>query len=205
MLLAPADAEQLLVELAPPHEAWPHHCRQVAKVSQVIGTAILAKSSAPALDLEHLISQALVHDIGRAKTHGPLHGWTGFVMLRSRGFAATGRGCITHWLKGRPREEVLKSARWSTAVTEAAFEVLDEQPWQLLDSVLSYADSSVQHTTIVPMAARHQDLLERYGESTWLRRATELAEQHGAEITAALGFPVETLLSPLFGDSADGY
>lgn len=202
MPLSPADAERLLVELAPPNEEWPNHCRQVAKVARVVGDALLDKGHA--FDLDMLITQALVHDIGRAKTHGPLHGWTGFVMMRARGFEIAGRGCLTHWLKGRSREEVLTATRWNTSITESAFDALGPEPWCLSDSVLSFADSSVQHTTIVPIAERHQDLLERYGDSLWLRRAAELGEQHGEEIAAALGFPVETLLAPLFGDSANG-
>jgi len=202
MSLSPACAERLLVNLSPPNEEWPCHCRQVAKVAGVVGAALMEKGHA--LDLNMLITQALVHDIGRAKTHGPLHGWTGFVMMRARGFEEAGRGCLTHWLKGRSLEEVLTATRWNTSVTESAFEALGPAPWQLSDSVLSFADSSVQHTTIVPIAQRHQDLLERYGDSLWLRRAAELGEQHGEEIAAALGFPVETLLTPLFGDSANG-
>jgi|FLOH01.1.fsa_nt_gi hypothetical protein len=203
MQLSLAAAELLLAEHAPPHEAWPHHCRQVAKVAGVIGQALLAAKHP--LDVDLLITQALVHDIGRAKTHGPLHGWTGFVMMRARGYEAAGRGCLTHWLKGRSRAEVAAAAPWSSSVTKSAFDALEPVPWQLLDSVLSYADSSVQHTTIVPIAQRHFDLYTRYGESSWLRRAAELGELHGAEISAALGFSVETLLTPLFGNSADGH
>jgi len=201
-MLPPAEAELLLIEHSRPGEEWPQHCRQVAKVAAVVGEAAIAAGHD--LDLEMLVTQALVHDIGRAKTHGPLHGWTGFVMMRARGFEAEGRGCLTHWLKGRSRQEVDSATRWQPKITDSAFEALGSAPWQLLDSILSFADSSVQHTTIVPIQQRHQDLLDRYGDSTWLRRAAELGEQHGEEIAAALGFPVEELLSPLFGDSADG-
>lgn len=203
MALGPADADLLLTELAPAEQAWPHHCRQVAKVARVLGESLL--QAGHHLDLDLLITQALLHDVGRAKTHGPLHGWTGFVMLRELGHPESGRGCLTHWLKGRSLDEVRESPAWKPSLAERAFAALDPTGWQLLDSVLSFADSSVQHTTIVPINERHQDLLDRYGDSRWLRRAAELGEQHGAEIAAALGFPVERLLTPLFGDSADGY
>lgn len=203
MVLAPADAELILVEYAPELEAWPHHCRQVAKVARVLGEALLDQGHE--LDVDLLISQALLHDIGRAKTHGPLHGWTGFVMLRDLGYPRSGRGCLTHWLKGRSVEEVRAAKAWKPSLADRAFAALEPSAWELLDSVLSFADSSVQHTTIVPIAQRHLDLFERYGDSTWLRRAAELGEHHGAEITAALGFSVERLLTPLFGDSVDGH
>ncbi|MCP4092458.1 MAG: HDIG domain-containing protein [Planctomycetes bacterium] len=203
MVLAPADAERILVEHSPEQEAWPHHCRQVAKVARLIGEALLDQGHS--LDVELLTSQALLHDIGRAKTHGPLHGWTGFVMLRDLGFPKSGRGCLTHWLKGRAVDEVRAAKAWKPSLADRAFKALEPTLWELADSVLSFADSSVQHTTIVPVTQRHQDLLDRYGDSSWLRRAAELGEDHGAEITAALGFPVEHLLTPLFGDSVDGH
>ena len=51
------------------------------------------------------------------------------------------------------------------------------------------------------MEQRHQDLLARYGPSPWLQRSAELAESHAAELEACLGFPLDRLLHPLFGDS----
>jgi hypothetical protein len=201
MPLSPADAELLLTEWSPPEGLWPLHSRQVARVADLIAAALAEAGTT--LERPSLVAQALLHDVGRAKTHGPLHGWTGYVMLRERGHADAGRGCLTHWLKGRSFEEVRDATTWEPSLAEKAFAALEPHPWDLLDTVLSFADSSVQHTTIVPFQDRHQDLLDRYGDSTWLRRATELATAHGAEIDAALGFPVETLLSPLFGDSTD--
>ena len=199
MALTPTQAEALIDAQCHLGELWPLHSRQVAKVSLRIADA-LAEVGQP-LDREALHIQALVHDIGRSRTHGPLHGWTGFVLMRSLGEEAAGRGCLTHWLKGRSHEEVAAVTYWRRTHADRVFQALSSHPWDLLDTVLSYADSSVQHTTIVPIEQRHADLLERYGESTWMRRAVELAEAHGAEIDAALGFEVAELLSPLFGDT----
>ena len=145
-------------------------------------------------------AQALVHDIGRSKTHGPMHGWSGFTLLRALGQEDLGRGCITHWLKGRAPEDLLASNQFSPAFVERIFAVLNPPEWCLADSVLSFADSCVMHTTIVSLAERHEDLLVRYGDSPWMSQARTLAEAHEHEISLALGFPVENLVSPYHGD-----
>lgn len=189
------DARCLLLDCASPTEAWVEHCHQVAKVAHHVGAAL--QRAGAEFDLELLEVRALLHDIGRSKTHGALHGWSGYCLLKGEGFAAEGRGCLTHWLKGRSHTEVAESDLWEPSLADRAFEALGPH-WDLADSVLSVADSSVQHTTIVPMAARHRDLDQRYGKSPWLTRAAELAESQAAEISDALGFSLDDLLAPLY-------
>jgi len=192
----------LLDRHAPPDAAWKRHCLQVAKVTDRLCDALTAAGGE--IDADALHVQALLHDVGRARTHGPFHGWTGFVLLRSEGVAEAGRGCLTHWLKGRDPEEVLEAPPFRPHIIDQAYAALGgPEGWTLGDSVLSVADSSVRHTTIVSVRSRHHDLLERYGDSRWLRRAEELAHRHADEVAAALGFPVEELLKPLYGDRLD--
>lgn len=188
----------LLERHAPPGESWPLHCRQVAKVA-----VALARALGSGVDAELAEVQALLHDIGRSRTHGPLHGWTGFVLVRAHGDALAARGCLTHWLKGRERGELLRGGKLAPGFVERAFAALEETPWSLQDSVMSLADSCVMNTTIVPLDERHADLLRRYGDSRWLRRAWELARAHADEIAAALGSPLEEILAPLHGDRLD--
>jgi len=194
-----AQAHAFLHQHANPSDAWVGHCRQVAKVARHLGDALL--DAGADFDLELLEVRALLHDIGRSKTHGPLHGWSGFCLLQAAGYAREGRGCLTHWLKGRSLEEVAANPHWQPSLAGKAFAALDPPSWELADSVLSVADSSVQHTTIVSMTQRHQDLIARYGPSPWLQRAAELAANHAAELEESLGFPIDQLLHPLFGDS----
>lgn len=196
--LDPGQALALLERRSPPGESWPWHCRQVAKVA-----ALLARASGGAADPALAEIQALLHDIGRSRTHGPLHGWTGFVMVRAEGHPLAARGCLTHWLKGRRREELHGDGRLAPRFVERAFAALEERPWSLQDSVMSVADSCVRNTTIVTLDERHADLLARYGDSPWLRRAWQLARQHAEELSAALGSPVEEILAPLHGDRLD--
>lgn len=201
MTLARNEARELLEEHAPHGENWPLHCRQVARVAERISAAL--RGAGAALDLDRTWVRALLHDIGRSRTHGPFHGWTGFVLLRSLGHPDDGRGCLTHWLKGRTPAEVAASPVFRGPVVERAFAALDPPGWTLEDSVLSLADSGVKHSTVVAWRERHADLIERYGDSHWLRRAGELADEHAAEVSSALGFPVEEILTPLHGDRID--
>lgn len=192
------DARCLLLEHGSPKEAWVEHCHQVAKVAHHVGAALLQAGAK--FDLELLEVRALLHDIGRSKTHGALHGWSGYVLLKNEGFAREGRGCLTHWLKGRSIEEVRDNPIWEPSLAEKAYAALEPAEWELADSVMSVADSCVQHTSVVPMHQRHRDLNDRYGESVWLTRAAELAESQAAEIEEILGFSLDVLLAPLHGN-----
>ena len=194
----PQQAEQTLIEYSPPGELWPLHCRQVAKVAALVGKEL--EKQGCSISADGIEAQALVHDIGRSKTHGPMHGWSGFTLLRALGQEDLGRGCITHWLKGRAPEDLLASDQFSPSFVERIFAALNPPEWCLADSVLSFADSCVMHTTIVSLTERHEDLLVRYGDSPWMNKARTLAEAHEHEISLALEFPVEKLVSPYHGD-----
>jgi len=88
---------------------------------------------------------------------------------------------------------------WKPSFVARVFEVFEQRPWDIYDSVVSAADSSVRHTEIVSIEARHQDLFDRYGDSVWMRRAAELAHIHATELGDILKSPVAELISPLYG------
>ena len=199
--MTPNQAQELLDRHAPPGEQWPLHCRQVARVAVALADAAQARGHA--VDRPGLEVQALLHDIGRSRTHGPMHGWSGFVLLRSLGHAAHGRGCLTHWLKGRTARELAEQTDLSSAFVDQVYASLDPGHWTLQDSLMSIADSSVRHTTIVPLADRHDDLLHRYGDSPWIRRTIELGEQQADEVGDLLGVAVDEVLAPLHGHRLD--
>lgn len=181
------------------HTPWVRHCHQVAAVADYLAKPLL--NAGVALDRDLLACQALLHDIGRSKTHGPGHGWAGYILLRSTGNPEVGRGCLTHWLKGRELNDL--EGHFASDFIGAVDEAL--QPSSMLpeDIVLSVADSSVQHDCIVPLADRHEDLFERYGRSPWLEKSAALAASHLDWLGEQLDRPAETLLEPLFGTTFD--
>ncbi|HJM39193.1 MAG TPA: HD domain-containing protein [Planctomycetota bacterium] len=197
--MSPKQARQILDAHSPPGEGWPLHCRQVAKVTRLVSDSLTAIGAN--LNSDDLEAQALLHDIGRVQTHGVMHGWAGFTLLRSLGHESVARACLTHWFKGRDESELRASGRLKESFINNLFSALNPPEWTLGDSVISFADSCVKHATIVSLNDRHADLIERYGDSSWMRRANELAVQHGEELSSTLGQPVENLVSPFYGDT----
>jgi len=198
-ILSPAKALELLLSHAPQGETWPIHCQQVARVARCLADALLVAGAH--LKPDDGEAQALVHDIGRSADHGHLHGWAGYQLMADIGHAATGRSCITHWLKGRSEDELLAAGVPDELLSEAISN-LDPPEWLLSDSVVSLADSSVAGKEIVPLSKRHDDLRQRYGSSKWLDRHAQLAEQHATQISDALQRPVVDLLEPLYGTTS---
>lgn len=156
------------------------HSRVVAEVATKIASALA--EGRDGIDIEQIRVNALLHDLGRARTHGNYHGWVGYAMLRHRGFADAGRGCITHWLRGLTIDEVLTMSGARPKFIKRVFEELDLPRMRVEDIVISVADFSVAHTTIVSLEARAEDLGLRYGNSAWLARNAELAGEHRSRI-----------------------
>jgi len=215
-----SEALSILDQHSPKSETWPRHCRQVARIARTVADALVEKG----VDLDSEIDSwwnsstdsvviaattpdtveawAYVHDIGRSRDHGPLHGWIGYELLRELGRPELGRGCLTHWIKGRSLTE-LRASAVPESVIEQLPTALAPQHWRLADSILSFADSSVAGVAIVPLATRHADLRARYGGSTWMDRHEQLGEAHQNQISSALGHSVAELLAPLYDSEPD--
>ena len=224
-LLIPAEAAEILDALAPEDAVWPSHCRQVARVARGLADALVVQGadldqvldpwwgdeSAPVVESraahepltpENLETWALVHDIGRAIDHGPLHGWIGYRILADQGHASSARGCLTHWLKGRSSDE-LREAKIDEDLIAQIAAALHPLHWRLADSVMSFADSSVAGRNIVSLATRHADLRDRYGDSVWMDRHEELGNRAADHVSAALGQSVDAWMAPLYDSEPD--
>jgi putative nucleotidyltransferase with HDIG domain len=178
--------------------AFVRHSHAVADVATRLGTAIAERKEG--VDLETLRVRALLHDFGRSKTHGHYHGWVGYAMLRHRGLAHAGRACITHWLRNMELDEVVALSQARPKFIRRVFEELELPALELDDVLISVADFSVAHTTVVSIEAREQDLKRRYGPSRWLRRNADLAREHRAQIERLL----QCKLSDIVPETARG-
>lgn len=195
-----AEAEQLLKTLAPGDPAFVQHSRVVANIAERIADALA--ESREGIDRNRIRVRALLHDVGRSKTHGNYHGWVGYAMLRHRGLADAGRGCITHWLRGLTIEEVLNMSQARPKFIMRVYEELNLPELVTDDIVVSVADFSVAHTSVVSLEARESDLAHRYGNSAWLRRNGELAREHRALLESWTGRPF-TEIVPEAGRGAE--
>ncbi|HBF22244.1 MAG TPA: hypothetical protein DDW23_00385 [Planctomycetes bacterium] len=199
--MTPKEALPILEAHSPPGETWPNHCRQVAKVAKAL--ALASQEAGVNINPLRVEAHALLHDIGRSKTHGPMHGWSGYILLKKLGKPELGRGCITHWTKGRTAAEMARNSSFSTSFIQKVYAALDPPDWNIEDSILSIADSSVMHTTIVSLKTRHTDLESRYGKSDWITRTKDLAFSQESSLSKVLGRPVEDIVKPLHGHSLD--
>ena len=59
------------------------HCRTVTAVSEALADAYLAKGKP--IDRRAVVAGALLHDIGRSRTHEVGHGWVGAKILEEEG------------------------------------------------------------------------------------------------------------------------
>jgi uncharacterized protein len=182
------DASKFLGRLAPGEPAFVQHSRVVADVAERIARALA--EGRQGIDIERIRVNALLHDLGRARTHGNYHGWVGYAMLRHRGLAHAGRGCVTHWLRGLDYEQILTLSSIRPRFLRRVFEELDLPALAIEDHVVSVADFSVAHTAIVSLEEREADLVQRYGDSRWLRRNAAVAREHRDLLERAMGRPL---------------
>lgn len=83
--------------------AWIRHCLAVSRVAKRVGEIMVQRCT---LDTEYLTTGALLHDIGRYKTHHPiLHGVEGFRLLTSLGHDREAFICASHILYGMASAE----------------------------------------------------------------------------------------------------
>lgn len=143
-------ARRLLMEHLPEGEDWYSHCLAVAKVAEKIALEVCKKVP---IDVELVRSSALVHDIGRSKTHdGTLHCWEGYLLLRKLGFPRHARVCMTHSYAGLAPDEAatLGLPAW------------DFRPRSLEEKIVTLADSCVDDNRVVDYRQRLESVRRRY-------------------------------------------
>ena len=195
------EALSVFDRLAPGEALWKRHSRRVADVSHAVGAALARRGEG--VDPEAVRVAGLFHDLGRSKTHGPAHGWVGYVLLRRQGLERFARGCVAHWIKGRTLEEMLRDGRWSPRFLRSVFEEFGFPELKPEDRVVALADSVVAHDRIVTVEERTADLVRRYGDGPFVRRNHELALALQREVEERMGAALEEVLAPL-RVSADG-
>jgi putative nucleotidyltransferase with HDIG domain len=84
-------------------EVWANHCIAVGKVAAAFAPIFAEKCNS---DSEFLQAAALLHDIGRYKTHDPvLHGVEGYWLLNNLGFPSEAFVCASHIFYGLNKTE----------------------------------------------------------------------------------------------------
>lgn len=107
------------------------HCIAVERIAMKIAKKI--EKNGHDIDLKSVSIGALLHDIGRAKTHGVEHGVVGAEMLRKMGLGKFARFAENHIGAGIPAAEA----------RELGLPAKDFVPRTLEEKVVAYADKRI--------------------------------------------------------------
>lgn len=118
------------------------------------------------VDLEFVEVAALLHDIGRSRTHGIKHGIEGAEILRREGLGQFSRVCETHIGGGITRKEAMKMG----------LPKRDYLPETLEEKIIAHADNITWGTETVPVEKTIEKLRGRLGaDHPAINRVRELS------------------------------
>jgi len=127
------------------------HCQRVAHLALRIARA--CREAGLDVDLDLVEVGALLHDIGRARTHSIGHVFIGAEMVREAGFPEeVVRAVLTHACGVRP--EVAERFGWPRD---------DYAPRRLEEKIIAYADKLVEGRGILSFEEALGKLVERLG------------------------------------------
>ncbi len=116
---------------------------------------------------------ALLHDVGRSKTHGFNHAIIGGKILRERGYPKElARICETHILGGLDKEDA----------NNLGLPQKDYIPQTLEEKIICLADKLINGTKEVTIEERFQKWFSKYGRTEILVKAKERIEEIQREI-----------------------
>jgi len=120
---------------------------------------------------------ALLHDVGRTKTHGFRHALIGGKILRERGFSIKlARICETHILGGLDKEDAKR----------VGLPEKDYLPKTLEEKIICLADKHMAGTREVTIKERFNRWFHKYGKSRILLKSKKRIEQIQREIESLM-------------------
>jgi uncharacterized protein len=156
------------------------HCKAVSALAMKF--ANVCKNRGLDVDVKLVEVGALLHDIGRSKTHGVDHSIVGVEIAKSLNLPDSIMSIIERHVGGGITAEEARRLGWP---------VKDYLPTTLEEKIVSYADKLIEGLKVVPI------------ENTLLKFSLELGRNHPA---IARIKKLHEELAPLVGDAdADGY
>ncbi len=134
---------------------------------------IASKIKKAQVDMNLVEIGALLHDIGRSKTHGFKHALIGGKILRQRGFSESlARICETHILGGLDKEDAKKFG----------LPIKNYLPTTLEEKIICLADKHMAGTREVTIQERFNRWFHKYGRSKILIKSKKRIEKIQKEI-----------------------
>ena len=120
---------------------------------------------------------ALLHDVGRSKTHGFKHGIIGGKILRERGFPKElARICETHILGGLDKDDT----------NNVGLPQKDYLPQTLEEKIICLADKLIAGTKEVSIEQRFEKWFSKYGKTEILIKSKERVQSIQEEIASLI-------------------
>lgn len=116
---------------------------------------------------------ALLHDIGRAQSHGFNHGFVGGKIIRNRGLPSSiAKICETHILGGLDKDDA----------KEMGLPEKDFLPMTLEEKIVCLADKMIAGTKEVSIEKRFEKWTTKFGDSKLLEKSKKRVEDIWKEI-----------------------
>ena len=161
-------AFDLLKKVKVPYQVRRHSLKVAEKALE-----ISEKITKVVIDEDLIEIGALLHDIGRAKTHGFNHALLGGEMLLERGFSyKLVRICETHILGGLDKEDA----------REVGLPEKDYLPISIEEKIICLADKYMSGTKEVTLEQRFEKWFSKYGKTRILVKAKKRIELIEKEI-----------------------
>lgn len=166
-------ALKLLVDTGCPTKVI-SHCLAVTELAQQIAAKLQRKGYPIDLDLVEI--SALLHDIGRSKTHDVEHSLVGAEIVRTLGLPEAVINIIKRHVGAGITETEAVCLGWPKDVYV---------PQTLEEKVVCYADKRIDHNRVVPIETEIEKL-----ESNGFFEAAERVRNLHSTITQILGEPI---------------
>jgi len=167
-----AYAIELLKKLKVPHSVR-RHSEKVADKALEIADKITKAN----VDMELIEIGALLHDIGRSKTHGFKHALIGGKILRERSYSEKlAKICERHILGGLDKEDAIKFG----------LPEKDYLPVTLEEKIICLADKHMAGTREVTIQERFNRWFQKYGKSKILLKSKKRIEKIQKEIESLI-------------------
>ncbi len=146
--------------------SWIRHCKAVSVLAKRYAEIFSAGYD---LDAGFVRTAALLHDIGRYKTHDPImHGVEGYWLLTNLGYHREAFVCASHILCGLERDEAVRHGLPDQDFIPRTFE---ERLIPVIDSLVEFDRPTTLHARVASIQRRYQ------GNDAYLQRIEQAAEK----------------------------
>ena len=159
------------------------HSIVVKEIALDIVNKIKQKNPDAQIDAEVVEAGALLHDIGRTKTHGIDHGYRGYMLMRDANIdERVARCALAHVLGGFDKDDIKHEFP-----TDAREEIkISLMPKSIEEKIVCLADKNAEGTMQVTTKKRFSRWFKKYGKSNFLLKSRYRIMQIEKDIKALM-------------------